>query len=181
MGDHKRGLRAAAAGLALALGLVVLAAPESLARRGQTEIPAPESPEDITLDPRVLEIAKELRCPICQGLSVADSPTELATQMRSLISEKIAAGESPEAIKAYFASKYGDWILLKPKREGFTWLVWLLPVAGLLVGAGAIVLFTRRSMKLQGDAAGGDEESPGGAEEAAYALRVAREMEEMEK
>lgn len=159
----------------------MLSAPASLARQGQASIPAPESPVNITLNPRVLAIAKELRCPICQGLSVADSPTELAAQMRSLISDKVAQGESPEAIKAYFASKYGDWILLKPKREGFTWLVWLLPVAGLLIGAGAIVLFTRRSIKLQGDEAEGEEAAPESAEEAEYSRRLAREMEEMDK
>lgn len=178
MGNHSRSIKAAVAGLALALGLVALTADHSQARRGEADIPAPASPEDITLDPRVNAIAKELRCPICQGLSVADSPTDLATQMRSLIAEKLEAGESPQAIKAYFASKYGDWILLKPKREGFTWLVWLLPVAGLIVGGGVIVLFTRRSMKRaesEGDDEGAEPEAVGH-----YAQRLKDEIEELE-
>ncbi|MFQ6672179.1 MAG: cytochrome c-type biogenesis protein CcmH, partial [Candidatus Tectimicrobiota bacterium] len=111
---------------------MTIAAPARGARGGEANIPALERPEDVTLDPRVAEVAKELRCPICQNLSVADSPTALASQMRALIAEKLAAGESPEAVKDYFTTKYGDWVLLRPKREGFTWLVWLLPVAGLL-------------------------------------------------
>ncbi len=95
MGDIGEGLRAAAAGLVLAVGFIALAIPAGAAQRGESTIPAPARPEDITLDPRVVEVAKELRCPICQNLSVADSPTELATQMRSLIADKLAAGDSP--------------------------------------------------------------------------------------
>lgn len=178
MGNLGTRVAAFAVGLGLAAGLALFPAPPSEARRGQAEIPAPASPEDITLDPQVHHIAKELRCPICQGLSVADSPTELAVQMRSLIAEKLAAGESPEAIKAYFASKYGDWILLKPKREGFTWLVWLLPVAGLLAGGVLIVFFTRRSMKSAGETP--VEESPEEEVSGHYAERLAREIKEMD-
>lgn len=180
MGDFGRGITAAFAGITLALGLVLGATHESSARRGQAEIPAPASPEDVTLDPRVHEIAKELRCPICQGLSVADSPTELANQMRALVAEKLDAGESPEAIKAYFASKYGDWILLRPKKEGITWLVWLLPVAGLLVGGSFIILFTRRSMR-KGEQE--KQEEPPDLEpgiEGDYAKRLAHEIEELD-
>lgn len=178
MGDVGRSVTAALAGLALVLGLVVGITHESSARRGQAEITAPASPEDITLDPRVHEIAKELRCPICQGLSVADSPTELATQMRGLIAERLEAGESPEEIEAYFASKYGDWILLRPKRQGITWLVWLLPVAGLLAGGVVIVFFTRRSMRKVGEE---ELEEPVGPElEGEYARRLAHEMEELD-
>jgi cytochrome c-type biogenesis protein CcmH len=132
----------------------------------------------VTVDPRVAEVARELRCPICQSLSVADSPTELATQMRALIAEKLAVGESPEAVKAYFTTKYGDWILLRPKREGFTWLVWLLPVAGLLVGGVAVVFFTRRSMQRREDAL--EVVSPEPSEAGDYSRRLAREIEEFD-
>jgi cytochrome c-type biogenesis protein CcmH len=158
------------------IALLVLVPSASLAIKGEARIPAPEKPEETTVDPRVAEIARELRCPICQNLSVADSPTELATQMRALIEEKLQAGESPEAIKAYFVSKYGDWILLKPKREGFTWLVWLLPVAGLLVGAGAVVVFTRRSMAQRSQ----EEEPAETPAQEEYARRLEREIEELE-
>ena len=178
MGDLGEGLRAAAAGLVLAVGLIALASPAGAAQRGEATIPAPASPEDITLDPMVVEVAKELRCPICQNLSVADSPTELATQMRSLIAEKLAAGDSPNTIKAYFTSKYGDWVLLRPKREGFTWLIWLLPVAGLLVGGVAVVLFTRRSMQQREVSARETSKEP--PEAGDFARRLAKEMEEFD-
>lgn len=178
MGNLGTRVTALVVGLGLALALGLSSAPPSEARQGQTEIPAPASPEDITLDPRVVAIAKELRCPICQSLSVADSPTELATQMRSIIAEKLAAGESPEAIRAYFASKYGDWILLKPKREGFTWLVWLLPVAGLMAGGTLIFFFTRRSIRSAEEPSG--EEPPEAEASGHYAERLAREMKELD-
>ncbi|MDV2503753.1 MAG: cytochrome c-type biogenesis protein [bacterium] len=178
MGNLGQGLRAACAGLVIALGLVAAASPAGAARGGETTIPAPERPEDVTVDPRVAEVARELRCPICQNLSVAVSPTELATQMRALIAEKLAAGESPEAVKAYFTTKYGDWVLLRPKREGFTWLVWLLPVAGLLVGGVAVVFFTRRSMQRREDAL--EVVSPEPSEAGDYSRRLAREIEEFD-
>lgn len=178
MGDIGKGLRAACAGLVIALGLAAATSSTGAARRGEASIAVPEGPEDVTMDPKVAEVARELRCPICQGLSVAVSPTELATQMRALIADKLAAGESPEDIKAYFTTKYGDWILLRPKREGFTWLVWLLPVAGLLGGGVAVVFFTRRSIQRKEDSV--VQESPELPEADEYARRLAREIEEFD-
>ncbi len=89
-----------------------------------------------SLEDKTEGIARELRCPVCQNLSVADSPSELATQMRGLIRDKLQRGESREQIIAYFVEKYGEWILLSPARRGFNWLVWIAPFAGLLGGLG---------------------------------------------
>ncbi len=97
------------------------------------------SPEDQT---HVL--AAELRCPVCQNLSVADSPSEMANQMRDLIREKLQQGESPDQIRGYFVSRYGEWILLAPKRQGFNWVAWLLPFGAILVGGGVIGWVVRR-------------------------------------
>ncbi|MBI4639446.1 MAG: cytochrome c-type biogenesis protein CcmH, partial [Candidatus Tectomicrobia bacterium] len=91
------------------------------------------------MEEEVRKIARELRCPVCQNLSVADSPSELARQMKEVIQEKVQRGESPEAIKAYFVSKYGEWVLLSPPKEGFNLLVWVLPflaLVGSCVGIG---------------------------------------------
>lgn len=98
----------------------------------------------ISLEEQVQQLAAELRCPVCQGLSVADSPSGMANQMRDLIRERLKAGESPEAVKAYFVERYGEWILLAPKREGFNLLIWVLPFLGLGGGAVALVVVLRR-------------------------------------
>ncbi len=100
-----------------------------------------------SVEEKVREISAELRCPVCQGLSVADSPSKMANQMRDLIRERLKAGESPEAVKAYFVERYGEWILLAPKREGFNLLVWVLPFLGLGGGAVGLFLVLRRWQK----------------------------------
>lgn len=89
-------------------------------------------------------LAAELRCPTCQNLSVADSPSEMANQMRELIREKLGNGESPDQIRTYFVTRYGEWILLSPKRQGFNWVAWLLPFGAILGGAGVIGLVVHR-------------------------------------
>ena len=92
----------------------------------------------------VYEIGAQLRCVVCQNLSVADSPSEMATQMRGVIKERLASGEKPEQVIRYFVDKYGEWILLAPPRRGFTLLVWIFPVVAVAVGLGIVALVLRR-------------------------------------
>ena len=99
------------------------------------------------LDTRAAAIAARLRCPVCQNESVADSPAELAGQMRMLIREKLAAGETDEQIVDYFVSKYGQWILLEPPRRGLLWVVWLAPTAALLAGGYLARSYLRRAVR----------------------------------
>jgi cytochrome c-type biogenesis protein CcmH len=99
---------------------------------------------DPALEAKVHEVASVLRCPVCQGLSLNDSPSELSQQMRQLVREKLAAGESPEEIKAYFVSKYGEWVLLEPKPKGMNLVVYLAPFILLLGGGGLIVVMVRK-------------------------------------
>ena len=99
---------------------------------------------DSALEARTAAVAAQLRCPVCQGLSIQDSPSELSQQMRNLVKEQLAAGKSDDEVKAYFVSKYGEWILLEPKARGFNLLIYLLPVGLVLGGIGAIVLVVRR-------------------------------------
>lgn len=80
-----------------------------------------------TIDDQALGIARDLQCPICQGLSVADSPSQLAVQMRGVIREMLQAGESRDAIMEYFAERYGESVLMSPPRGGFTAFVWIAP------------------------------------------------------
>jgi cytochrome c-type biogenesis protein CcmH len=95
------------------------------------------------LEARTTALASELRCPVCQGNSIQDSPSELAQQMRDLIRDQLRAGKTPDDVRAYFVAKYGEWILLSPKAEGVNLLVYLIPVAAILVG-GIIVWRTVR-------------------------------------
>ena len=100
--------------------------------------------DDPVLEAKVAEVSAVLRCPVCQGLSLNDSPSELSQQMRQIVREKLAAGESPEQIKAYFVSKYGEWVLLEPKPRGMNLVVYLAPFILLLGGGGLIVVMVRK-------------------------------------
>jgi cytochrome c-type biogenesis protein CcmH len=89
-------------------------------------------------DPRQERQAKALmetvRCLVCQGQSIADSNAEMAGDMRSLIRERIAAGESPESIRAWLISRYGEWVTYTPELEPATWPLWAAPIVLLLGG-----------------------------------------------
>lgn len=98
------------------------------------------------LDAQARAIAARLRCPVCQNESVADSPAELAAQMRVLIRQRLDAGDTPDQIVAYFVSKYGEWILLEPPRRGVLWLVWIGPALALLAGLVIAAAFLRRTV-----------------------------------
>lgn len=94
---------------------------------------------DGPLDQQARDIAKELQCPICQNLSVADSPSELATQMRGIIREQLEAGKTRQEIEDYFVARYGESVLRNPPKEGFNLLVWWIPPIVLAVAAGLVV------------------------------------------
>ena len=89
-------------------------------------------------------IASQLRCVVCQNLSVADSPSEMARQMRDLIRERLAAGDRPEQVKAYFVQRYGDWVLLAPPARGLNLLLWLAPFGAVAAGLVVVATLARR-------------------------------------
>jgi cytochrome c-type biogenesis protein CcmH len=91
----------------------------------------PLSPE---LEARVQVLGKQLRCAVCQGLSVSDSPSSIARAQLDKVRELVAEGKTDQEVVDYFVARYGEWVLLEPKAEGFNWLVWLGPAALLLVG-----------------------------------------------
>ena len=95
------------------------------------------------LDDRVRAIAKELRCIVCQGETVADSNAQLSVQMRAIIREKLEAGESREQILDYFVARYGESILVTPPRRGFALGVWVAPVVALLAGLAIVGVVLR--------------------------------------
>jgi cytochrome c-type biogenesis protein CcmH len=123
-----------AAGLAAVLVVAGVALAVVAARGGDPQ----------TLQERVRSVASSLRCPVCQNLSVADSPSALAGQMRDTIATELEAGKSSGQIRQEFAAAYGEWILLAPPKRGLDLAVWLLPIALLLGGAVLVVLAVRR-------------------------------------
>jgi cytochrome c-type biogenesis protein CcmH len=98
------------------------------------------------LDRQTTEIAGQLRCPVCQGLSVGDSPSAMAMNMKEQVRELIARGYTRDQILAYFEQSYGEFVLLKPKFRGVNSLVWLLPILVLVIGA---VLVGTKMRKLE--------------------------------
>lgn len=92
------------------------------------------------LDQRVQEVGVQLKCPVCQGESVADSPSLLAQQMRGVIRQQLQAGKSESEVLQYFANRYGEQIIWSPPWQGFSLLAWLVPV--LLLLGGSIVLLS---------------------------------------
>lgn len=96
------------------------------------------------LDSLTRSVAQQLRCPVCQGLSLQDSPSELAQEMRSVIREQLASGKSPDEVKRYFVGRYGEFILLEPEARGFNLAVYILPVVVVLGGGLLIFVSARR-------------------------------------
>jgi cytochrome c-type biogenesis protein CcmH len=86
------------------------------------------------LEARTEEVGGLLRCPVCQGLSVADSPATMAVNMRAEVRELLARGYTQEQILAYFEHSYGEFVRLEPPLRGVNWLVWLGPILALAAG-----------------------------------------------
>ena len=122
---------------------------------------------------QVRDVAANLRCVVCQSLSVADSPSETANQMRAIVRERLAAGETPEQVTAYFVEKYGTWILLAPPRRGFDLLVWVVPFVGLALGLVLVGLAMRRWRRRSAAV-------PPAAVDEATRERIRREMAELD-
>jgi len=138
--------------LVIAAVLAAAAAIAALALRG----PAPPA----SLADRTRIVAQGLLCPACEGLSVADSPSAIAGEIRSDISRRLAAGQRPVAIRAYYVSRYGPRILLSPPKSGVTLVAWILPLLLVGLGIGLAIVALRRWTA--GDAARRSERPRGG-------------------
>ncbi|MGH2509061.1 MAG: cytochrome c-type biogenesis protein [Ktedonobacteraceae bacterium] len=100
-------------------------------------------PPQRTLDQRAYNVALQLKCPVCQGETVADSSASVAEQMRLVIRQQLQNGQSEQQVLQYFAARYGDQILLAPPTQGVYLLAWLIPIAMLLVGLGLLSFVAR--------------------------------------
>ena len=99
------------------------------ARYANVQLPDPAK------ERRAKALMETIRCLVCQGQSIADSDAEMAGDMRSLIRERIEAGETPESIRAWLVSRYGEWVTYTPPLEPITWPLWGAPILLVLGGA----------------------------------------------
>jgi cytochrome c-type biogenesis protein CcmH len=105
-------------------------------------------PDEIMSDPakesRARDLSRELRCMVCQNQSIDDSDAPLARDLRLLVRERIAAGDSDAQVLDFLVARYGEFVLLKPRLEPHTYLLWLLPPLALAGGGFALWMYSRR-------------------------------------
>lgn len=106
-------------------------------------------PEEVLANPahevRARAISKELRCVVCQNQSIDDSDAELARDLRVLVRQRIVKGDSDDEVIAYVVSRYGDFVLLRPPVKGATLVLWIGPIAIVLIGLLALISYFRRA------------------------------------
>jgi len=137
--------RTALAALALTGGML-LAAPAGAATEAQ---PAALNPE---LEARMMDVASELRCLVCQNQTIADSHADLAQDLRQQIREMLAKGMTEDQIRHYMTDRYGDFVLYKPPFKASTALLWVGPGVLMVVAIGTLVTVLRRRQRLGADA-----------------------------
>lgn len=93
------------------------------------------------------DVAGELRCPTCTGLSVLDSEATFSVQIKDQVRSQMAAGKSKDEILQFFSERYGPWILRKPPTDGINALVWWFPIGVLILGPMLIWIFIWRRSK----------------------------------
>jgi cytochrome c-type biogenesis protein CcmH len=101
---------------------------------------APAALGDPTQEARALALEREIRCVQCENEPIAQSTADIAADMRALVRERIAAGDTDAEIRAFFRARYGDFVLFRPPFDVRTWLLWLAP---LLLAAGGMVAMLR--------------------------------------
>jgi cytochrome c-type biogenesis protein CcmH len=129
--------------LAFLFALAVIASPAARAVQ----------PDEVMADPgketRARNLSRELRCMVCQNQSIDDSEAPLARDLRLLVRERIAAGDSDNQVIDFLVARYGEFVLLKPRFERQTLLLWLVPPFVLIGGGLALWLYARRRPDLK--------------------------------
>jgi cytochrome c-type biogenesis protein CcmH len=159
-GDGRRDAKRRGRGFpvgSLVLAVALLAAGGALAL---VALRGPAEPR--SMDDRVRAVAASLRCPVCQNLTVADSPSRLAQEMRRTIAKDLQAGRTPEEIRRDFVGAYGQWILEAPPKRGIDLVAWIVPVLLLLGGlaAGTLAVSRWRGRGMAERASGGVGQDP---------------------
>ena len=96
------------------------------------------------LEARARNISTELRCMVCQNQSIDDSNADLARDLRLLVRKRLVDGDSDRQVLDYIVSRYGEFVLLKPRLSEKTWLLWGAPLALLGIGGVALFVYSRR-------------------------------------
>lgn len=139
--------------LAFALSFVLLAGHAAHA------VQPDEVLSDAQLEARARALSRELRCMVCQNQSIDDSDAPLARDLRLLVRERLKAGDSNTQVLDFLVARYGEFVLLKPRMEWRTALLWLTPIAALVIGiVGVAVAFRRRQEGQAPAALSSDEE-----------------------
>lgn len=113
--------------------------------------------DDGSPEARTRRITAGLRCPQCQGLSVADSPSDTARAIVDDVRTMVSSGKTDAEIRAVYVERFGEWILLSPSSDGLGALVWALPAAVVILAAGGLTLAFRRWRRQPALAAGDDD------------------------
>ncbi|MGI8618938.1 MAG: cytochrome c-type biogenesis protein [Gemmatimonadaceae bacterium] len=132
--------------LRAAIVIAALSAATPMNAQGGREpvAPATISPADSALEARTTAVASTLRCPVCQGESIQDSPSELAREMRALVRDQLREGKTPGEVRAFFVERYGEWILLEPTMNGLNVLLYAFPVILVLGGLALVAVLVRK-------------------------------------
>jgi cytochrome c-type biogenesis protein CcmH len=112
---------------------------------------APAVLADPAQEARAQSLEREIRCVQCENEPIAQSTADIAADMRRLVRERVAAGDSDEEIRAYFRQRYGDFVLFRPPWDARTWALWGAPL--LLLGLGLVSIFGMRRRPGENDAA----------------------------
>lgn len=102
---------------------------------------------DRKLEARARDLSRELRCMVCQNQSIDDSDASLARDLRILVRERLSAGDTDQQVLDYLTARYGDFVLLKPRFDLQTALLWLLPAASVAIGVLFLIVIARRQPK----------------------------------
>ena len=109
---------------------------------------APVVLADPAQEARARALESEIRCVQCENEPIAQSTADIAADMRELVRERIAAGDSDEEIRAFFRQRYGDFVLFRPPWDARTWALWLAPLFLLGVGLAALLSMRREAAPL---------------------------------
>lgn len=129
--------------LALLLPAALLLAAGPLAAQDYAEVSLPDPRQET----QALKLMDSIRCVVCQGQPISGSNADLAGDMRRIVRERIAAGDSPEQVRSWLVGKYGDWVSFKPQVRPATLPLWIVPLLALTAGLWLV------SRRLRGKAA----------------------------